>query len=307
MKIAIIGAGGVGGYIGGKLIKSGEFDVTLIARGAHLEAIKKDGLTVLDEEDSFSISENFVTDDIKKNKPYDFLIFTTKAYDLDEVCESVMDSISINTVLMTTANGVGYKEKLKKIFPSNMVCESCIYILSNIKEPGVIKKYGGAFQLFIGSDEIPNDRLDKIYKLFTKAELNTKVSNNIALQCWRKYLFISSFATMTSFYNISMGAVVESYEKELKDTLKEIISIANKKGIELTNKNLDQAINQAKNKIPYNSTTSMLLDFRNGKKTELEALTGYICHEADSLGVQVPNMKRFYESLLKKEKNMEKG
>jgi len=307
MKIAIIGAGGVGGYIGGKLIKSGQFDVTLIARGSHLEAIKKDGLTILDEKDTFSVSQDFVTDDIKENKPYDFLIFTTKAYDLEEVCESVMDSITIKTILMTTANGVGYKEKLKKIFPSNMICESCIYILSNIKEPGVIKKYGGAFKLFIGSNEIPNKKLDKIYKIFTNAGLNTKVSKNIELQCWRKYLFISAFATMTSFYDISIGAVVESHEKELKKTLKEIIALANKKGIELTNKNLEKVIDQAKNKVPYKSTTSMLLDFRNGKKTELEALTGYICHEADRLDIQVPNMKKFYEGLLEKEKAMEKG
>lgn len=301
MKIAIIGAGGVGGYIGAKLIKSGYLDATIIARGKHLEAIKQNGLTILDEDKKFNINSYHITDDITQNEPYDFVIVTTKSYDIIEALENIKNSITKNTILMTTANGVGYKEKIKKYFPQNPVCEACIYILSNITKPGTIKKYGGVFQLFIGSDEIQPKTLEKIYHIFNDADLKTKIAQDISLQCWRKYLFISAFATMTSFYDASMGEIVKNHEQELRNVLHEIIALANKKGINLTEKNLEDSINQAKEKIPFNATTSMLLDFRNKHKSEIDALTGYVCVEGDRLGVDVKTMKSLYKWLLLKD------
>jgi 2-dehydropantoate 2-reductase len=301
MKIAIIGAGGVGGYIGAKLIKSGYLDATIIARGKHLEAIRQNGLTILDEDKKFNINSYHITDDITQNEPYDFVIVTTKSYDIIEALENIKNSITKNTILMTTANGVGYKEKIQKYFPQNPICEACIYILSNITKPGTIKKYGGVFQLFIGSDEIQPKTLEKIYHIFNDADLKTKIAQDISLQCWRKYLFISAFATMTSFYDASMGEIVKNHEQELRDVLHEIIALANKKGINLTEKNLEDSINQAKEKIPFNATTSMLLDFRNKHKSEIDALTGYVCVEGDKLGVDVKTMKSLYKWLLLKD------
>ena len=301
MKIAIIGAGGVGGYIGAKLIKSGCSDVTIITRGKHLEAIKQNGLTIFDDDKKFNLNACHVTNNISKNEPYDLLIVATKSYDVLDAFDMAKNSITKKTILMTTANGVGYKEKIKKHFPKNPVCEACIYILSNIIELGIIKKYGGVFQLFIGSDEVPPKKLEEIYHIFNNADLKTKIAQDIKLQCWRKYLFISAFATMTSFYDASMGEVVKKHESELKEVLAEIIALANKKGISLTQKNLDDSINQAKDKIPYNSTTSMLLDFRNKHKSEIDALTGYICVEGDRLGVEVKTIKSLYKWLLLKD------
>jgi len=301
MKILIIGAGGVGGYLGAKLIKSGYLDVTIIARGKHLEVIKTNGLTILDEDKRFNIDSYHITEDIKQNEPYDLIIVTTKSFDVIEAFESAKSSITNNTILMTTANGVEYKEKIKKHFPKNPVCEACIYILSNITKPGVIKKYGGVFQLFIGSSEVSQARLDKIADIFNDAYLKTKVSQNITLQCWRKYLFISAFATMTSYYDASMGEVVKNHKGELRKILAEIISVANKKGINLTTKNLEDSISQAKDKIPYNATTSMLLDYRNKRKSEIDALTGYICIEGDRLEIDVKTMKSLYTSLILKD------
>ena len=145
MKIAIIGAGGVGGYIGAKLIKSGYLDVTIVARGKHFEAIKQNGLTILDEDDKFNIKSYHITDDITQNEPYDLVLITTKSYDLAEVCESIKNSITDTTILMTTTNGVGYKQKIKKFFPKNPICEACIYILSNIAKTRHYKKIWRSF------------------------------------------------------------------------------------------------------------------------------------------------------------------
>ncbi len=301
MKILIIGAGGVGGYLGAKLIESGYLDITILARGKHYDAIKKDGLCVIDEKNRFIVKTYHFTDNIRQNEPYDFVIITTKSYDMSNVLESLKKSITQNTILMTTANGVGYKEKIKKYYPHNPICEACIYILSNIVKKGAIKKYGGVFQLFIGSDEIKTTKLEKIASLFNNANLKTKISKDIITQCWRKYLFISSFASLTSYYDTSMGEIVKNHESELRDILQEIINVANKKGIQLTQQNLEDSIVQAKEKIPYDSTTSMSLDFKNKKRSEIDALTGYICMEGDRLNVSVNNMKKLYKSLLLKD------
>ena len=301
MKILIIGAGGVGGYIGAKLIKNGYLDVTIIARGKHLEAIRQNGLTIQDEDKKFNINSYHITDNIRQNEPYDFVIVTTKSYDIIDAFKSAKNSITNNTILMTTANGVEYKEKIQKYFPKNPICEACIYILSNITKPGTIKKYGGVFQLFIGSDEILPKKLEKIATIFNSADLKTKIATNIKLQCWRKFLFISAFATMTSFYDVSMGEIVKNHEKELRKVLQEIILLANKKGIKLTQKNLEDSITQAKEKIPFNATTSMLLDFRNKHKSEIDALTGYVCIEGDKLKVEVKTIKSLYKWLILKD------
>ncbi len=180
MKILIIG---VGGYIGAKLIKSDFLDVTIVARGKHLEAIKKNGLTIHDEENEFKIDSYRITDNISQNEPYDLVLVTTKSYDIIDALESAKSSMTNKTILIAIANGVQNQENIKKYFPNNPTCEACIYILSNIIKPGIIKKYGGVFRIYIGSNEVNHTQLEEICKIFNNAELPTKILKYITLQC----------------------------------------------------------------------------------------------------------------------------
>lgn len=300
MKILIVGAGGVGCYLGAKLIKY-KNDVLLLGRGAHLEAIMSEGLHVEDENAKFSISAKYFATKAPLGVTYDLVILATKSYDIEQACHDIKGFLHADSILMCVSNGVAHIDIIKSVLPYTKVCEACIYILSNIKKPSTIKKYGGVFQLFIGSQEIEPLILEKLFHLFNDANLKTKISQNITLECWRKYLFISSFAIMTSFYDVSMGEIVEKHEEELREVLREIILLANKKGIALGEKNLEQAIYQAKNNIPYNSTTSMQLDFRNKKKPELEALCGYLLKEATKLHIELKVILSLYKWLLIKE------
>jgi 2-dehydropantoate 2-reductase len=297
MKIAIIGAGGVGSYLGAKLLKASN-DVSLLARGAHLKAIQAEGLHVIDEGIKFHVSSRYFYSSFDSSMRFDLVIFTTKTFDLEEACNIIQPNTHQSTILMSISNGVGHKETLKKHFPNLLVCEACIYILSNLIQPGVIKKYGGVFQLFIGSDEVPPKKLEELYHLFNQANLKTKVSTKISLECWRKYLFISSFAIMTTFYNESMGEIVKNHEEELRKVLEEIIKLANKKGISLEQRNLEQVIYRAKTSLPYNSKTSMQLDFEQNKQSELYALCGYLIDESEKLGLELPTIQSLYKWLL---------
>ena len=138
MKIAIIGAGGVGSYLGAKLLKASN-DVSLLTRGAHLKAIQAEGLHVIDEGLKFHVSSRYFYSSFDSSMQFDLVIFTTKTFDLEEACNIIQPNTHQSTILMSISNGVGHKETLKKHFPNLLICEACIYILSNLIQPGVVK------------------------------------------------------------------------------------------------------------------------------------------------------------------------
>ncbi len=297
MKIAIVGAGGVGGYTGAKLLKTGKNHVGFIARGEHLKAIRKKGLTIIDEDEIFNVTPDFITDNPTDEGFFDLVIFCVKSYDLKNAASLIKNNITDKTYLMPILNGVDHDLKLKEIYPKNPILNSSVYILSNIKEPGVIKKYGNTFFLVFGSRFVKKENLQKLKKLFDEAGLKNKLTDNIEFETWKKYLFISSFAVMTSFYKKPVGWIIQEKKEQLNKLLNEIVSVANKKGISLDERNIQSVLKQAQN-IPYKSKTSMQIDFEKGKQNELEALCGYIINEAEKENVSVPLMKRYYESLI---------
>ncbi len=294
MNIGIIGCGGVGGYIGAKIIKSTDNRVDMSARGAHLKAIKENDLTIIDEDATFKVDKSHVNKTLSLDTHYDIILFCTKTYDLRSACDENREFIDEDTILLSLNNGVDNDLVLKNEFPSNPVAKGCIYILSNIIKPSVIKKYGGVFNIFMGMDE--NEKLEEFSNVLKRSDLRHEISDDIDFQIWRKYLLISAFASLTTYYDTSMGDIVKNHKKELETLLDEIILIANAKGIKLTEKEKQSVIQRAR-KIPFESTTSMLLDFRAGKKMELEALSGYIVKEAGKLGIKTPLMQKIYEKL----------
>lgn len=297
MKLAIMGAGGVGGYIGAKLLLSNDKnDITLIARGSHLEKIKKDGLTLIDNGIKQTVKPGHIAEDTKGLGIFDLVIFCTKAYDLENAANKLKNNIDKNTIILPLLNGVENDKNLKNILPEAKVCNGCVYILSNITKPGIVEKKSDVFMLFFGSDQIPIKDLQKLESLFTIAELRNKLSEDIEFQTWRKYLFISTFAALTSYFDITIGKVLKSHRGVLNSLLEEIVLVANAKGIPLNNKNIEKSIEQAEN-IPYDSQTSMQLDIEKGKNNEVESLCGYIVKEAEKLDIHVPIMQKIYEGL----------
>ena len=296
MKIAIVGIGGVGGYIGGKLLKANAQDeIIFIARGKQLETIKQNGLKVIDEENEFVVKPHAITDDPKELGVFDLVIISTKSYDLKDALKLLKNNILNNTVILPLLNGVDHDKEIKSIYPNAKVLNGCIYILSNIKEPGVVKKYGGVFNLMFGTkgDISP---YEQIKELFENAELKNKLTSKIEFEVWRKFLLISAYASICSYYKEPIGYIVKNHLDELKELLEEIKEVANKKGVSLSEKNITQVLDRAVS-LPYESKMSMQLDLEKGKKTELDALCGYIVKEGEKLGVDTPLMKKIYDKL----------
>jgi len=299
LKIGIVGLGGVGGYIGARLIQKNLCDVTLFGRGEHFKAIEKNGLSIKDMKEEFTVNPTNLIDTQNDNshKIFDIIFITTKSYSFKNISPILNKHSSENTLIIPLSNGVNHKVELKSYVQKGTVLDGCIYILSNIKEPGIIEKKAPTFYLIFGDNQNRfQEKLQDLSEILNHSGLKSKLSKKIEYDCWTKYLLISSFATLTSYFKEPMGYIVKEKMTLLKEVLEEIKSVANALHVKLGKNEIEKTIKQVQN-IPYNSKTSMQIDFENNNLTELESLTGYIVKEAKNLGIEVENMKMMYEKL----------
>jgi len=265
MRVLIVGAGGVGGYLAYKLIGCG-VDVAIRARGSHLEMIEQNGLKIIDVD-----REDIIHPKTNMQGIYDIVFITTKSYHLDSVINDIEPFINENSIIMPILNGIGHFEKFENL--NAKLIKACIYILSNIKEDGVIYKKTPLFYLCLEK----NESLKEIFKICT--DLKVKFSQNIKQDIWKKYLFIATFATLQSYYQKPTGWIMEEKRDEVETFIDEVIKIAKDEGIDLKSEK-EKVIKQALN-IPYNSKMSMQIDFEKAHKTELDNLTGYLAKKSE--------------------------
>ena len=290
MKVCVVGLGGVGGYIAANFAKSG-IDVTGVARGAHLEAIKKRGIEIIEDEKRWKVELNACSLN-ELEGVFDVVLFCTKSYDLAKSAEAMRKHITKESVVVSFANGVNNGDILREHLDAK-VLDGCIYILSHIESPGVIRKKGKVFAAVFGGEES-----EKLAELFEKSNLRYKISLDIQRDLWKKYIFIAAFANLTSYYDQSIYQVVQEHPKETKAVLEEIASLAAAKGIDIQ-KEVEKSL-QTAHSLPRDASTSMHLDFQNKKQTELEALSGYLVKEARKYNVELPHLTKIYEELAKK-------
>ena len=293
MRVAVIGLGGVGGYIAASFAKSG-IDVLGFARGEHLKAIQTQGIKIVEDENCWDVDlDARALDDLDGyfEGSFDVVIFCVKSYDLVDSYEHIKSHIDEKTILISFSNGVSNGDRLRELTHST-VLDGCVYILSHIESPGTIRKKGKVFAAVFGGEEKATHTLAP---LFEKAQLRFKTPDDIETAIWKKYIFIASFATLTSYYDKSIGYIYEHKKDEARELLREISNVAKDKGIDIEAE-IDKAL-QTASKVPYDSFTSMYLDFKNKKRVELESLSGYI---AKYEGVKTPLMQKMYEELLKR-------
>ncbi len=289
MRIAVVGLGGVGGYIGAKLCAlKKEHDIIFVARGEHLQAIKQKGLKLIDvdEEQYYFPSESVERID----RPVDIIFLCTKTYHAKETLLQLKDAIDENTLVIPVANGVNNRESLEGLTPAK-IADACVYIVSHKHQAGVIKKSTNVFALIL------SDTLEALLSpLLEHAGLRTKFATDIHKELWKKFLFISAMGSLTSYYEMGMGSIYKEHEQEFRDVLNEILSVAQAKDIALSQKELDKAIETA-SKLPLDAPTSLWLDIQAGKENELETLCGYIVKRGQDYGLKTPMMQRIYEHL----------
>ncbi len=294
MNIAVVGLGGVGGYLAACFAKEG-LRVVGFGRGEHLRVIKEDGITIVEDEQEWNQKLDVATLDEVQNM-FDLVLFCVKSYDLEEAYNKIAPYTDEKTIMLSFSNGVDNGDRLR-LFGAKKVLDGCIYILSHIQQAGVIRKKGKVFAAVFGGDE---DVTRKVASVFDTAQLRYKTPLNIHEALWKKYIFISAFATLTSYYNKSIGAVYKDHYDEAKILLQEIAHVAKHYGCDLDGEVAKSL--QTASKVPFDSSTSMHKDFLANTKTELEALSGFICNTQE---IATPLMCRLYKELQMKEKSYE--
>jgi 2-dehydropantoate 2-reductase len=304
MKTAIVGIGGVGGYYGGLLAKQYADDknvaIVFIARGNHLEQIKKKGLKLITVKETLTVWPDLATANPLGCGIFDCVIFCVKTYDLDNSAELLSPSIGENTLVISLLNGVDNADKLGVILNKGKILNGCVYIAAHILRPGVIQQEGALNRLFFGNES--NEAIDgkKIEAFFGKANIDAQYRADIRDIVWEKYVLISAFASATTYLKKTMRGILDSEngKKLLEKLLTEVLSIAKAKMIVLP-ENIREQIIAKVSSFPPTTKTSMQTDFEKGSKAELETFTGYIVREAGKYAISVPTYETVYAALKK--------
>ncbi len=289
MRVAVMGAGGTGGYFGGVLARGGE-DVTFIARGAHLEAIQRDGLRVrslLDGE--FSVQAE-ATDDAASIGEVDFVIFSVKMYDTRDAAELIRPLVGPGTLIASTQNGIDAERLIGETVGHDHVLGATATVSSIIPEPGVIDQRGGPGTLLLGEMAGgSSERLDRLVAALKAAGVRADSHDDIRTALWQKFMFICGLSGMTTLTRLTIGEILahEASTRLLKDCMMEVIEVAKASGVGLGEQNAGGAVKMLGG-VGASVKGSMTYDLEAGRRLELASLNGKVAELGEQLGVQTP-------------------
>ena len=310
-NIVVIGLGGIGGYFGFKINRKNkkENHIAFVARNKTYEKVKENGLTLLSPEfkDTVTIPDSVYRSVSEIQNP-DLILICVKDYDLENICLQLRSVITPKTILLPMLNGVNIYERIRKIIPENIILPSCIYISSYIKEKGIVEQIGKPGKLIFGKDpEHFSSDVSFVSDLFKKSNINFEFKDNSLIDIWTKFLFVASFALVTSKYNSNFGTALNNkiQRTELNGIMKEIKSVTIAKGIALPDNIIETTIKKAY-KIPYEATTSLQLDVNSKKSNnELDLFAGAILKYAEELNIKVPFTRKIHDDIYNKRKAMQ--
>jgi 2-dehydropantoate 2-reductase len=302
MRIGIVGIGGVGGYFGGKLAReyenSNQHEIIFIARGEHLKSIQEKGLQLLTCEGDYIARSKLATDKPAEAGVFDLVFFCTKSYSLESSAREFISCINKNTVVIPLLNGVNSAERLRAVLPQADVLSGSVYIISHIEKPGIIHQEDGACKLTFGTDDESAPKYQYILDILLQAKINAVLTDKISEALWTKYLLMCPMASLMSATNKTYGAIWadSSLRKKARDMMLEVVAVANARHIFLPENAVDKSMEMVAG-FGHNSKTSMQLDRENGRQTERDALTAYLCKAGKESGVPTPLHDEIYFQL----------
>jgi 2-dehydropantoate 2-reductase len=298
MKTAVIGAGGVGGYFGGKLAAAG-IDVTFVARGEHYKAIKNNGLLVKSIKGDFKVDNVQIVDSANKLASPELIILAVKAWQIKEIVPDLKKIITAGSVILPLENGISITEELGEQVNMNNIIGGLCRIISKIESPGVINHIGVEPYILFGEwNNSQSERVLRIKELFDKAGIKNKIPTDINAELWKKFISIcvSGFLALT---RSTYGEVRQLKEtrQSMADLMKEIITLSQEVGIKLEPDFLDKSMAFI-DSFPHDSTSSLTRDVWEGKPSEIDYQNGYVSKLGARLGVPTPINTLIYNCIL---------
>ena len=295
MKYAIIGAGGTGGCLGFFLKKAGK-DVTLIARGKHLEAIRKNGLTIqkLWDESRETLPVKACTAEEYKEIP-DVILVCVKGYSMDETVPTIKKIAGKETVVIPILNIYGTGGRLQKKLPELTVTDGCIYVSANIMEPGVILQHGKILRVVFGArkPEEETEKMREVAKDMVTDDLEVILSENIRRDAMVKFSYVSPIGAAGLYCN----AVAADFQREgeqremFKALIREIVALSHAMGIEFEEDLVERNLKILASLSPE-ATTSMQRDVIEGKRSEMDGMVYEVVRMGREYKVSMPQYEK---------------
>jgi 2-dehydropantoate 2-reductase len=302
MRVAVFGAGGVGGYFGARLAQAGE-EVTFIARGKHLDAIREHGLRVDSVQGDFVLSPAQATDDSAQVGAVDMVLLGVKTWQVSEVTQAVRPLVGPETVVVPLLNGVEAPAQLAHELGAKHIVGGLAKIISFIAGPGHIRHVGAEPYIAIGElDKRSSERTERIRKAFQKSGVSAEIPPDIEVALWEKFLFVVSWGGVGAVTDAPIGVLRSVPETRwmLEQSMTEILAVARARDIALENDTVRNTMAFV-DTLPENGTTSMQRDIMEGNPSELNFWNGAVVRLGQEVAVATPLNTFIYSSLLPRE------
>ena len=301
MKIAIIGAGGVGGYFGAKLAQAG-YDVTFVARGAHLKAMRNKGLHIKSIQGDFRLETVQATDNITDLDKPDIILIGVKSWYIKEIRKDISKILKKDSMIIPLQNGVFIADELsEKIDRSNILGGLC-RIISEIESPGVIRHSGVTPILVFGElDNAKTDRVFRVQEIFDTAGIASEIAEDIEADLWKKFITIC-LSGLLVVSNSTYGELRElrGTRQLMVDLLTEIFLLSQKMGVNIEADFVDKTVAFV-DTYPYDATSSLTRDVWDKKPSEIEYQNGTVVRLGRKYGIATPVNAFVYHCILPSE------
>ncbi|MFE6687619.1 ketopantoate reductase family protein [Streptomyces sp. NPDC057743] len=289
MRIAVLGAGGVGGYFGARLAAAGA-DVTLVARGRHLEAIRREGLLVRSALGDVRTAPDRVVGSVDELGPTDLVLVAVKLWDTEEVAKQLAPLVARGTAVLSLQNGVQKDTVLRRHLPERDIVGGACFIAAHIEEPGVVAHTGTLQKMAFGPYQADRRPLaEELLVACRAAGIEAEISDDIARVIWQKFVFLIGLSATTAAVRRPIGVIREDPRTRalLRDVMAETVAVARASGVALDEAFVDDRLAFV-DTLPAAMTASMHHDLENGNRLELPWLSGGVADMAAELGIAAP-------------------
>jgi len=290
MKIIMMGSGGVGGFFGGHLARIG-CDVSFVARGRHLEALKANGLTLENKTlGNVHIPNVKATDDPASLGVADIVILSVKLWDTEDAARAIRPLVGPHTGVLSLQNGVVKDDILRRVFDPGQVMGGVCYVATHIARPGVIEQTGAMQRIIVGEyDKRVSDRVRELHQALQKTGVTAELSDDVRRAIWEKYVFLVGLSATTTTMRSTIGPIRTNARSRsfLHDVMREVVAVGRALGVALPEDYADQRLAFA-DTVPATMTSSMHHDLERGNRLEVEWLSGGVVEMGRKAGVPTP-------------------
>jgi 2-dehydropantoate 2-reductase len=288
VNIGVMGTGAIGGYIGARLSSVGA-QVTFVARGQHLAAIRGQGLRILSPHGDVHVDPASATDDPASVGVVDVVLLGTKLYDVEAATRAITPMLGPHTAVVCLQNGVDAPEIVARLHGRERVIGGVVMINGELTGPGVIR-HNALNRLTLGElGGQVSERVERLASLANAAGIETVLSPDIRLEIWRKFLVLAPMAALSAMTRVPLARIRDQEDtwRLAADGMREVVAVANARGVSLTEEDVQRTLAFVKT-MPATWRASLAVDLEQGRRLEIDWLSGTVCRLGEATGIPTP-------------------